>query len=116
MLAASATTTLKLAAYGAGDPVDRPRPAVAGPGCRVAEDVNPARNRATQQHARGCADALPYPGGPVTGPNEGHQERLGIDGVVLRQRLASVAAYIACTEDQVAATLERMALAWPEDA
>jgi hypothetical protein len=26
------------------------------------------------------------------------------------------AASIACTEDQVAATLERMALAWPEDA
>jgi len=52
----------------------------------------------------------------VTGPNAGHHERLGVDGAVLRRRLANVAASIACTEDQVAETLERMALAWPEDA
>jgi hypothetical protein len=36
--------------------------------------------------------------------------------VVLRRRLADVAVSIACTEDQVAETLERMALAVPEDA
>jgi len=35
---------------------------------------------------------------------------------MLRRRLANVAASIACTEDQVAETLERMALALPEDA
>ena len=52
----------------------------------------------------------------MTGPNAGHHERLGVDGAVLRRRLANVAASIACTEDQVAETLERMALAWPEDA
>jgi hypothetical protein len=52
----------------------------------------------------------------VTGPNAGHQERLEIDGALLRRRLADVAASIACTEDQVAETLERMALACPEDA
>ena len=52
----------------------------------------------------------------MTGPNAGHQGRLGIDGVLLRRRLADVAASIACTEDQVAETLERMALALPEDA
>lgn len=34
----------------------------------------------------------------------------------LRRRLVAVAASIACTEDQVAETLERMALIWPEDA
>ena len=52
----------------------------------------------------------------MTGPNAGQQGRLGIDGAVLRQRLADVAASIVCTEDQVAATFERMALALPEDA
>ena len=52
----------------------------------------------------------------MTGPNAGQQGRLGIDGAVLRQRLADVAASIACTEDQVAATFERMALALPDDA
>ncbi len=52
----------------------------------------------------------------MTGPNAGHQEQLGVDGTVLRRRLASVAASIACTEDQVAETLERMALALPQDA
>jgi len=52
----------------------------------------------------------------VTGPNAGHQGRLGVDGAMLRRRLANVAASIACTEDQVAETLERMALALPEDA
>ena len=50
----------------------------------------------------------------MTGPNPGHYERLGVDGVMLRRRLANVAASIACTEDQVAETLERMALASPE--
>ena len=52
----------------------------------------------------------------MSGPNAGHQGRLGIDGALLRRRLANVAASIACTEDQVAETLERMALALPEDA
>ena len=52
----------------------------------------------------------------MSGPNAGHQERLEIDGALLRRRLANVAASIACTEDQVAETLERMALALPEDA
>jgi len=52
----------------------------------------------------------------VTGPNAGRQGRLQIDGILLRRRLADVAASIASTEDQVAETLERMALAWPEDA
>ena len=41
--------------------------------------------------------------------------RLRADGVGLRQRLADVAASIACTEDQVAETLERMALILPYD-
>ena len=52
----------------------------------------------------------------MTGPNAGHQGRLAIDGALLRRRLADVAASIACTEDQVAETLERMALACPDDA
>jgi hypothetical protein len=52
----------------------------------------------------------------VTGPNAGHHGRLGIDGALLRRRLADVAASIARTEDQVAETLERMALALPDDA
>ena len=52
----------------------------------------------------------------MTGPNAGHQGRLGLDGALLRRRLADVAASIARTEDRVAETLERMALAWPEDA
>jgi hypothetical protein len=52
----------------------------------------------------------------VTGPNAGHYERLGVDAAMLRRRLANVAASIACTEEQVAETLERMALASPEDA
>ena len=52
----------------------------------------------------------------MTGPNSGHQGRLGTDVAVLRQRLADVAASIACTEDQLAETLERMALALPEAA
>jgi hypothetical protein len=42
--------------------------------------------------------------------------RLRIDGAELRQRLAAVAAAIACTEDQVAETMERMALVMPESA
>ena len=52
----------------------------------------------------------------MTGPNAGQQGRLGIDGALPRQRLADVAASIACTEDQVVATFERMALALPDDA
>ena len=52
----------------------------------------------------------------MSGPNAGHQGRLEIDGALLRRRLADVAAAIARTEDQVAETLERMALALPEDA
>ena len=52
----------------------------------------------------------------MTGPDSGHQGRLRIDGAVLRRRLADVAASIAYTEDQVAETFERMALASPEDA
>jgi hypothetical protein len=43
-----------------------------------------------------------------------HQDRLRIDGARLRQRLADVAVAIACTEDQVAETLDRMALVLPE--
>ena len=39
-----------------------------------------------------------------------------IDGAELRQRLATLAVAIACTEDQVAETLERMALVMPENA
>ena len=75
-----------------------------------------AHNRAPQQDTRGCADALPDPGGPVAGPNPGDHGRLGPDGAALRQRLANVAASIACTEDQLAETLERMAVALPEAA
>jgi hypothetical protein len=52
----------------------------------------------------------------VTGPNSSRQRQLVTDGVVLRRRLAGVAASIACTEDQVAETLERMALAMPDAA
>ena len=53
----------------------------------------------------------------MTGQNSDHDEdRRQIDGWALRQRLADVAASIACTEDQVAETLERMALVLPYDA
>ena len=52
----------------------------------------------------------------MTGPNADDQQRLGADGAFLRRRLAGVAASIACTEDQVAETMERMALAMPEAA
>lgn len=52
----------------------------------------------------------------MTGPNADDQQRLGADGAFLRWRLAGVAASIACTEDQVAETMERMALAMPEAA
>ena len=52
----------------------------------------------------------------MSGPNAGHRGQLEIDGALLRRRLADVAAAIARTEDQVAETLERMALALPEDA
>lgn len=47
---------------------------------------------------------------------EGQQNRLRGDGARLRRHLAEVATAIACTEDHVADTLERMALALPEDA
>ena len=52
----------------------------------------------------------------MTGPNPSHQGRLGPDGAELRQRLANVAASIAYTEDQLAETLERMAVALPDAA
>jgi len=53
----------------------------------------------------------------VTGQNSDHDlGRPQIDGAGLRQRLADVAASIACTEDQVAETMERMALVLPYDA
>ena len=52
----------------------------------------------------------------MIGPNADDQQRLGADGAFLRRRLAGVAASIACTEDQVAETMERMALAMPEAA
>ena len=52
----------------------------------------------------------------MTEPDPGHQGRLGRDGAMLRQRIADVAASIARTEDQVAATMERIALVVPEDA
>lgn len=42
--------------------------------------------------------------------------RRQIDGAELRQRLADVAASIARTEDQVADTMERLALRLPDDA
>jgi hypothetical protein len=44
------------------------------------------------------------------------QDRRQIDGSALRQRLAGVAASIACTEDQAAETMERMATVLPYDA
>jgi hypothetical protein len=50
----------------------------------------------------------------MTGRRVQHHPR--IDGAELRQRLAAVAIAIACTEDQVAETLERMALVLPENA
>lgn len=77
--------------------------------------VTSPRTGATQRDMPGCADA-PNSGGPVTGPNASYQGRLGIDGAVLRRRLADVAASIAYTEDQVADTLERLALVSPENA
>jgi hypothetical protein len=45
-----------------------------------------------------------------------HHGHLQIDGTELRQRLAAVAAAIACTEEQVAETMERMALVMPDSA
>ncbi len=47
---------------------------------------------------------------------EHHPDRLRIDGVRLRRHLVAVAAAIACTEEQIAETLERMALVLPQDA
>lgn len=53
----------------------------------------------------------------MTGQSAEHSRgRLQIDGADLRQRLATVAVAIACTEDQVAETLERLALILPENA
>ena len=53
----------------------------------------------------------------MTGPSaEDSRGQLQLDGVELRQRLATVAIAIACTEDQVAETLERMALVMPDNA
>jgi hypothetical protein len=54
----------------------------------------------------------------VTGQSAEHSKGhlLQPDGAELRQRLATVAVAIACTEDQVAETLERMALVMPENA
>ena len=52
----------------------------------------------------------------MTGPNADDQQRLGADGAFLRWRLAGVAASIACTEDQVAETLERVAQVLPGNA
>lgn len=45
-----------------------------------------------------------------------HRGHLRIDGAGLRQRLCAVAISIASTEDQVAETLERMALVLPHNA
>jgi hypothetical protein len=45
---------------------------------------------------------------------ERHYGRLRIDGAQLRQRLAAVA--VASTEDQVAETMERIALVLPDSA
>jgi len=53
----------------------------------------------------------------VTGQSAEHNRgRPLIDGAELRRRLATVAGAIACTEDQVAETLERMALILPKNA
>jgi hypothetical protein len=52
----------------------------------------------------------------VTGQNSGHHGQPALDGAMLRRRLADVAASIACTEDQVAETMERMAEVLPDDA
>ena len=53
----------------------------------------------------------------MTGQSAEHSGgHLQLDGAELRQRLATVAISIACTEDQVAETLERMALVIPENA
>jgi hypothetical protein len=52
----------------------------------------------------------------VTGPDIAHRlGRLRDDGAGLRKRLAEVANSIANTEDQVAETLERMAVGMPEE-
>jgi hypothetical protein len=53
----------------------------------------------------------------VTGQSAEHSRgHPQLDGSELRQRLATVAVAIACTEDQVAETLERMALVLPDNA
>ena len=53
----------------------------------------------------------------MTGPGaKDSRGQLQLDAVELRQRLATVAIAIACTEDQVAETLERMALVLPANA
>jgi hypothetical protein len=53
----------------------------------------------------------------VTGQQDDHDlRRPSIDPAELRQRLATLAAAIASTEDSVADTLERLALVRPYDA
>ena len=53
----------------------------------------------------------------MAGQSSDHDpDQLRIEGARLRRRLADVAASIACTEDQVAETMERMALVLPYDA
>ena len=53
----------------------------------------------------------------MTGQSAEHSRgHLQLDGAELRERLATVAVAIACTEDQVAETMERMALVLPESA
>lgn len=53
----------------------------------------------------------------MTGQDDDHHpSRMQIDPTVQRQRLATLAADIAHTEDRVADTLERMALTRPYDA
>jgi len=53
----------------------------------------------------------------VTEQSPAHDlDQLQLNGAGLRQRLAEVAASLACTEDHVAETMERMALALPYDA
>ncbi len=47
---------------------------------------------------------------------EHHPDRPRSDGARLRQHLAEVAIAIACTEEQIAETLERMALVLPQNA
>jgi hypothetical protein len=78
--------------------------------------VCPTCNRTSQPALLNCGAAFHYQGGPVTGQGAEPQDHLRIDGQRLRQRLADVAVAIACTEDKVAETMERMVWVLPEDA